>query len=387
MSFITKAYARGGSLLRWLYRDWLLPRPNPAAPVDVIFCVVDHYEPVSKRGMEQSRKNNNRLLEDYPLLAAKHRDHDNRIPRRTWFFPPHSHKYGLLRDLVSICDQGYGEIELHLHHGKTAPDNEANLRQTIEQTIREYSEFGIFGSTNGRKRYGFIHGDWALANSRNGRFCGVNSEITVLKETGCYADFTFPCANEASPRKLNSIYYATDDHLRPKSHDTGRNVEKGAVPSGDLIIVEGPTHPYFVENVWRGLRVLGDNIDLETKPDPGRIDLWVRTAVHVAKQRNWVFVKVHTHGAEDAPVVSGQPMDEAFSYLEKKYNDGTRYRLHYVTARELYNIVKAAEAGEPGQNPAAYRDYCIQPPTYDASFNRAEASARLQALVAKTYRD
>src|SRR5262249_39602993 len=37
------------------------------------------------------------------------------------------------------------------------------------------------------------------------------------------------------------------------------------------------------------------------------------------------------------------------------------FRLHFVTAREAYNIVKAAEAGLSG-NPNDYRDYEILPP-------------------------
>jgi hypothetical protein len=39
-------------------------------------------------------------------------------------------------------------------------------------------------------------------------------------------------------------------------------------------------------------------------------------------------------------------------YLEKQYNDGRRYRLHYVTARQMYEAVKAAEAGQEWQPPA-----------------------------------
>jgi hypothetical protein len=51
----------------------------------------------------------------------------------------------------------------------------------------------------------------------------------------------------------------------------------------------------------------------------------------------------------------GPAMDETLSYLETAYNDGVRYCLHYVTAREMYNIIKAAEAGASG-NPAVYRE-------------------------------
>ena len=38
-----------------------------------------------------------------------------------------------------------------------------------------------------------------------------------------------------------------------------------------------------------------------------------------------------------------------------RYNDGTNYVLHYVSAREVYNIVKAAEAGKSGDPNAMAR--------------------------------
>ncbi|MEJ7636728.1 MAG: hypothetical protein WKF75_01760 [Singulisphaera sp.] len=50
----------------------------------------------------------------------------------------------------------------------------------------------------------------------------VNNEIDVLRETGCYADFTLPSApSPTQTRQINSIYYASDDPRRPKSHDRG----------------------------------------------------------------------------------------------------------------------------------------------------------------------
>ena len=48
-------------------------------------------------------------------------------------------------------------------------------------------------------------------------------------------------------------------------------------------------------------------------------------------------------------------------YLTTQYNDGTLYKLHYVTAREMYNIIKAAERGLTG-DPSQYRDLIIAPP-------------------------
>jgi hypothetical protein len=47
--------------------------------------------------------------------------------------------------------------------------------------------------------------------------------------------------------------------------------------------------------------------------------------------------------------------------LTSRYNDGDRYALHYVTAREMYNIAIACMEGQQG-NPFEYRDYRLEPP-------------------------
>jgi len=44
----------------------------------------------------------------------------------------------------------------------------------------------------------------------------------------------------------------------------------------------------------------------------------------------------------------------------EKYNDASRYVLHYVTAREAYNLARAAVDGKTG-DPRQYYDYLIPP--------------------------
>ena len=96
-------------------------------------------------------------------MADAHADASGHRPPRTWFFPPHYHRRGNLRELVSLCQRpGLGEIELHLHHGKSVPDTPQHLHHTIRLCLRDYAQFGIFGTEDGRTRYGFIHGDYAL---------------------------------------------------------------------------------------------------------------------------------------------------------------------------------------------------------------------------------
>jgi hypothetical protein len=50
-----------------------------------------------------------------------------------------------------------------------------------------------------------------------------------------------------------------------------------------------------------------------------------------------------------------------YEYLHAKYNDGVHWRLHYATAREAVNLVRAAETGKTG-DPDPYRDFEIPLP-------------------------
>jgi len=355
-------------------------------PIHILFCMVDHYEPgTGKASVKIEKKRVNELLEKYPSLANKHKDYFGNIPKRTWFFPPHYHRYGALKKLVSLCEKGYGEIELHIHHGKTQPDTAENLRDTILQCIKEYSEFGIFGTENGEKRYAFTHGDWALNNSRKGKFCGVDNELSILINTGCYADFTFPSLNEANPKLINTIFYAKDIYNKPKSYNKGHPVRREFRNNKDLMIIQGPLFPFFKSRNLFSLRITGDVIDGELPEPKKKVDGWVRTSIHIKGKPNWIIIKVHTHGAVDANAVLGEEMEQIFYQLETRYNDGKKYVLHYVTARELYNIIKAVEDGVESDNPEIYRNYEIKPPQYNSAPAIMAASSTLQELVSRTY--
>lgn len=356
------------------------------APIHIIYCMVDHYE--SGTGYVDSQTEIDRvndLLDKYPNLVKEHRDTSGNLPKRTWFFPPHYHRYYTLKRLVSLCERGYGEIELHLHHGKTRPDTSDNLEMTIKQCIKEYSYFGIFGAQGNLKRYGFIHGDWALDNSRHGKYCGVNNEIDILIKTGCYADFTFPSTNEANPSQINSIYYAKDNPSKPKSYNTGILVKKFGTYQRGLMVIQGPIYPFFKSKSFLGLRVCGGSIDSALPITSNHVNSWIYTGIHIEGHRDVIFVKLHMHGAAHSASALGKEMEFIFNYLETNYSDGSRYILHYMTAREMYNVIKALEAGQEAERIEEFRNYEVKAPIYDSSPNISESSEELRAFVYKTY--
>lgn len=386
--FFRKLYLLITVTIKWLIEYFFNQIRSEQKPKHILFCLVDHFEPgTANVSVEVERERMKTLLTKYPELVGKHKDSAGNLPKRTWFFPPHYHRNNSLKDLVSLCEKGYGEIELHLHHGKTKPDTAKNLEETITQCVKEYSEFGIFGAENGKLKYGFIHGNSALDNSRNGQYCGVNNEIKILEKTGCYADFTFPVLIESNPKQINSIFYAKSNPDKPKSYDRGIPVKKRDKKRGDLMIIQGPIYPFFLDEKLSRLRIFGSAITGKPPVTKKRVDAWIKTGIHVKGQNDWIIVKTHTHGAsEDSKAVLGKEVDDIFTHLETKYNDGNNFILHYVTARELYNIIKATEAGEPGDNPEQYRDYKIKPPQYDSSPEINGISEKLKKLVSKTYR-
>jgi len=78
---------------------------------------------------------------------------------------------------------------------------------------------------------------------------------------------------------------------------------------------------------------------------------------------DWVFVKIYTHGAPEHEAASllGEPGRVLHGELTTRYNDGVHWKLHYVTAREMYNIAMAAVEGHSG-DPHAFRAFRLPPP-------------------------
>lgn len=352
----------------YLRQEWREP-VAPGTTRHLLFCFVDHFEPMYQRpSYEVECRRVERWRQEYPRLCAGLADADGRAPVHTFFYPEEEYRPEHIDALVELCRAGYGEIEVHLHHDN---DTEAGLRDKLRRftgLLAERHDALPRDAASGEPRWAFIHGNWALDNAHpSGRHCGVDNELIVLREEGCYADFTLPSAPDpCQTSTINSIYYATDDPHRPKSHDHGTPVRAGGTPSGDLMIIQGPLG-FMWHDRKLGLVPRIENGDVRTvqQPTPQRIDSWVDTGVHVQGRPEWVFVKVHTHGTQerDTDTLLGAPMRRAFEYLQQRYNDGVQWKLHYVSAREMYNIAKAAEAGCSG-DPGAYRDHVLARPGY-----------------------
>jgi len=343
---------------------------NVTGPKHIMFCFVDHYEPMWGKNisLKQERARVDRWHKEYPIAAKKHQDADGCHPKHSFFYPEEEYRQEHLNKVTDLCAEGLGEIEIHLHHDNDTSENLRNTLETFTEKLHENHGAFVRDAESGKLQYAFIHGNWCLDNSRpDGRWCGVNDELIVLKETGCFVDYTFPSApSDTQPALANEIYYAKDDPCKPKSHNKGKLVKVGGKPWGDLMLITGP-----IGLNWKcrkkGIFPQIENSDIRgaMPPTRDRVDLWVDSAISVQGKPDWLFIKIHTHGTQeqDIDTLLGKPFEEMNEYLTTKYNDGENYVLHYVSAREMYNIVKAAESKEQG-NPNKFRDYHIKKPQY-----------------------
>ncbi|HUE74568.1 MAG TPA: hypothetical protein VMP01_27115 [Pirellulaceae bacterium] len=315
----------------------------------VLICIADHFEPL--RGgatITTARERVARWVRGYPELALPFADSRGRPPQHTFFYPAEEYQPELLDTLAGLCQQGLGDVEVHLHHDHDTAS--ALCEKLLTFTAALNDQHGLLARDEAdRVTYGFIHGNWALDNSRpDGRWCGVNEEISVLLQTGCYADFTMPSAPApCQTRTINSIYYAHDDPARPKSHDVGIPARVGARrPDDSLLMIQGPLALDFSRRKHGFLPTI-DNGELTgiRPPTLSRLWNWLGARVCVLGQPDLRFVKLHTHGAWEAntSMLLGEPMRAFHAALRAHANIHDGFRYYYVTARELAAVVDALE--------------------------------------------
>jgi hypothetical protein len=338
----------------------------------LILVVANHFEPgwderMSSVDLATQRARVDEWCDQARATGEATRDCDGTPFRHTYFYPAEQYHRPLVERLAELEADGFGEVEIHLHHGVERPDTPENLRRALEEFRDLLSEEHRCLSRLdgvGQPRYAFVHGNLALANSMGGRCCGVDSEMRILAETGCYADLTLPAAplQPQTPR-INALYQCGRPLDEPVPHRTGKNLRVGAKIKWPVLL----TGPLIFD--WsrrrRGLPAprIDDGAWTASYPlTPERLRRWRGAGIGVHGRPEWIFIKLYCHGffTNDQAATIGEParrfLQEA---LELADRDG-RFKIHFATAREAFNIALAAVDGHGGE-PGLYRNYRLRP--------------------------
>jgi hypothetical protein len=330
-----------------------IERPNASEIMHVFLAICDHWEPFNNAATSSvAMEKVERWAKEYPRRYDAFRDSEGRPPQHTFFYPMEEYRPEHIDRIASLCRAGFGDVEVHLHHendtAAALEDKLAGFSQTL------FHRHGLLRRhpRTGEIAYGFIHGNWALCNSRpDGAWCGVDQELTSLIKTGCYADFTMPSApSPTQTRMINSIYYAQDIPGRRKSHDFGIKAQVGRLaPADHLLMIQGPLTLDWQQRRFGFIpRIENGDVTCGREMSSLRMSQWLRAGVQVVGQPNWRFVKLHTHGCKDGNIDAwlGSDMQQFHRDLQAFAIDQPLVRYHYVTAWEMAQLVHQAEAGD-----------------------------------------
>lgn len=315
-------------------------------PKRVWLAICDHFEPLWRGADEATGRSRVELWHRlWPEIAARHRDSTGRPPRYSFFYPEEEYRPQLLEPLAQLSSAGIADVEVHLHHDG---EGEARFVERMGSfTEALHRSHGLLRTQAGRIVFGFIHGNWALDNARpDGRWCGLNNEISLLRDLGCYADFTLPAApNPSQAGPINAIFRVRDDPRRPRSHSRGWIVRPGLPAEGDLTLVTGPLGLDWRGRPWWRPRIETGELAAYSPPSRARVDLWLELAPRIGGD---VFIKLFAHGAQESNARSllGGDLDRLFSDLEAVCRERSLH-LSYVSAWEMWCAVEALRLCDP----------------------------------------
>jgi hypothetical protein len=344
-------------------------RSVPKGAVHLILALADHFEPAivpedpqRRAPSDEQERRLERWCREYPRLSTEWRDNDGHPFQHTYFYPAEQYEKVLVDRLADHCQQGWGETEIHLHHGVKAPATAENTRELLTAFRDALEQRGCLSylDGSGMARYAFVHGNFALANSAEGRACGVDSEMQVLAETGCYADLTLPTGffHWAQTAKINSLYECGLPLDRRAPHRKGDNLRVGLKPTIFPLMMQGPL--VLTHGGKRGVRIENGALVSSNPPSLLRLKLWKQAGISVEGRPDWLFIKLHCHSMD--PRHENAVLGHGMKSFLQNLVEGAKERhetLHFVSAREMVNIALAACDGREG-DPGRYRDYRLK---------------------------
>ena len=309
-------------------------------PIERIWATLaDHYEPMWQRADLRTAQSRVALWRsEWPAIARRCKpDSAGNPPRYTFFFPEEEYHPALVEPLAQMVHDGIADVEVHLHHDGEGRPNFIDRITGFCKVL--HGEHGLLRERNGKLTFGFIHGNWALDNSRpDGRWCGLNDEILVLRDLGCYADFTMPSGDSPTQaRLLNTIYYCNDDPDQPKSYDGGAPITVGGGVEGDLLIIPGPLGIRWRDRWLPRLEtgeLAGGNL-----ATPYRVRRWVELAPRIGAD---TFIKLYTHGAQErnSCALLRDGLELVFNLLGEEASRRS-CAVYFVSAWQMYLAIDA----------------------------------------------
>lgn len=308
-------------------------------PQRVWLAIADHYEPYwNCANHATARERVERWRKAWPKIADRStKDSAGKSPKYTFFYPEEQYEPELLDLLAEMAHAGIADVEVHIHHDREGRQNFIDRMSSFRDVL--HGRHGLLHVENGRPSFGFIHGNWALDNSLpNGLHCGLDDEITLLQELGCYADFTMPSGDSPTQsRMINTIYWCEDDASAPKSYDRGIPIKAGGKKAGHLLMIPGPLGIRW-RSRWQPRLEQGELASYDP-PTSYRAKRWLDLSPQFGED---IFVKLFTHGTQErhSQLLLQEGLEHVFACVAGEARS-RHCEIYFVSAWEMYLAIEA----------------------------------------------
>ena len=321
-------------------KDRLRHSCRSVRPKRLWVAITDHYEPMGGGvSLQVGQARVAAWQHRWPEIAAQApRDAAGDAPKYSCFYPQEEYRCEILTALEPMQREGLIDVEVHIHHDRDTP--ESFVQKMSEFCLRLHNDHGFLRYLNGKLSFGFIHGNWALDNCHpEGIWCGVTGELQLLRDLGCYADFTMPSLPSGTQgRIINQIYWTNGDPTKPKGFDIGTEAQPGAGRQGDLLMITGPLGLRYRDRLVPRLEM--GELAVYDPATPYRVQRWLDLAPRLGED---IFLKLFAHGAREdnaGGLLGSKPGEGSLEPMFRWIAEAAAQRgleLHWATAYEMFS--------------------------------------------------
>jgi hypothetical protein len=271
-------------------------------------------------------------------------------PKVTIFYPPSDLPKTDDTALLAFCRATGSEIELQAQrHTGESHDSLVSLTRARE----ELRERHLLSTDESGAAVFALHSSAPQNFGTQGSLRGCH----LLRAAGCYARFTkAPLRSRKEKLPLPRIYYRSADEL-PRSRRVRSDREIRNASSDELLTIEQPiTVDWSRRRLGLLPRLESGCISSDNAGSVHHLRMWMDCRITLEGRPNWLFVTLPVQCRTGAPSASTEVLRRFKEMTSQVAAADRALRFHYVTARELVNIVHAAEAGHSG-DPAQFRDF------------------------------
>ena len=144
----------------YLHSRWRDRRSGPRLrkPSRIWLAIADHFEPYWHKADEQTAWNRVAAwVSKWPEIAARNRDSEGNPAQYTFFYPQEEYQPRLLDAVGGMCQAGFGDVEIHIHHDGEGRQNFLDRMSSFVETL--HARHGLLHCESGKPVFGFIHGN------------------------------------------------------------------------------------------------------------------------------------------------------------------------------------------------------------------------------------